>query len=47
METIRWFRRASEFALGTALVLAHLALSGRGLRLLNFPDDEREWSRWN
>lgn len=33
MGAIVWFRRASEYAIGTALVLLHLALAGRGLKL--------------
>jgi len=45
MATLRWFRRASEYALGTAIVLAHLALSGRSLRLIELrPDDHPPWN---
>ena len=29
MTTIRWFQRTTEYLVGMALVLAHLALAGR------------------
>ncbi len=47
MATIRWLSRASEYALGAALVLTHLALAGRGMRLIELRDHDRESTRWS
>jgi hypothetical protein len=33
MDAIRWLQRTTEYLVGMALVMAHLALAGRGMAL--------------